>query len=466
MDNFVNTFFDNLFGTISGHHGLYRNGGGMDFIPANGQGGTIQIKGDTASWLGLKNRLMQKYAYDYCFPVACVVDRLAEYDIAGTLQILRAKGKGKDNFATGEWATRMKNFLLQPNPLQSWEQFRGQQNIYKRVFGFCPVLPIVPVGFEALPEYAISMINLPPWLFDAQSTRKILYQSKLEEMVKEYRVTILGQMFTLQPHQVIILEDSFMQDESTDFLLPQSRLVGLDMAVSNLCASMEADNVLLKKKGPLGAWSHDAAASKDSVAGYVPMSHTEKKELQDALQQYGMSWNQYQYVISRQPIKWASMSFNVKELGTKETVEQSERAICHRYGYPYVLYEESGSTYANGINASKNVYQNNIIPNNIKDLAKYNKFFKAEENNAKIVCDYSELPALQEDKLLQAQAANELNSALEKEYLNNVITLNEWRTARGYDTRPDGDVFYKDTKQAQVKPPVDKEDEIEVDIAA
>lgn len=457
MDSFVSTFFNNLFGTIAGPSGLYRNGGGMDFIPADGQGGTIQIKGDTASWLGLKNRLMQKFAYDFCFPVACVADRLAEYDIAGTLQILRNKGKGKDNFATGDWAVRMGKFLAQPNPLQSWEQFRGQQNVYKRVFGFCPVLPIVPIGFEALPEYALSMINIPPWLFEARSTRKLLYQNKLEEIVKEYVVTILGETFILNPNQVIILEDSFMQDEQCDFLLPQSRLVGLDMAVSNLCAAMEADNVLLKKKGPLGVWSHDASATKDSVAGYVPMSSTEKKELQDALQHYGMSWNQYQYVISRQPVKWAAMSFDVKQLGTKETVIASEKAICHRYGYPYVLYEETDATYANGSNAARGVYQNNIIPNNTKDLAKYNKFFKAEENNAKIVCDYSELPALQEDKLAQAQAANEWNSALEKEYLNNVITLNEWRTARGYDTRPDGDVYYKDL-QAPPTPPLEKEE--------
>lgn len=437
-------YLNNLFGTIAGGSLAY-SPSGMSFIPKGPNGETIVIKGDTASWMGLKNRLMQKYAYDFCFPVSCVVDRLAEYDITGTIEILRSTGKGKDNFATNEWAQRMNKLLAQPNPLQSWEQFRGQQNVYKRIFGFCPVLPIVPAGFG--PEYAISMINLPPWLFDVEGTKKLLFTSRVDEIIKHYKCTILNQSFVLQPDQVIILEDSFMQDEACDFLLPQSRLVGLDMAVSNICAAMEADNVLLKKKGPLGFISHDAAATKDSVAGYIPMTKTEKEELQSALAQYGLSLEQYQYVISRTASKWNPMSFDVKQLGTKETVMAGEKAICHRFGYPYTLYEQQDSTYANGANAEKGVYQNNVIPNNTKDLNKYNKHFKASDNACKISNNYSHIAVLQEDELAKAQAANTWNDALKKEYDNNLITKNQWLTARGYDTIPDGDKYKKDEAQ-------------------
>jgi hypothetical protein len=433
------SFINSLFGTIA-NTTLSREPSGISFIPIDDKGNTIQIKGDNVNWLGLKSRQMQKYAYDYCYPLASVVDRLAEYDITGNIEILRSTGKGKENFATSEWANRMNRLLAQPNPMQSWEQFRGQQVIYKKVFGFCPVLPFVPGGMT--PDNATSMINIPPWLFDYESTREIIFTSKIDQIVKEWRVSILGKTFTFKPDQIIILEDSFMQDEQSDFLLPQSRLVGLDMAVSNICRAMEANNVLLTKRGPLGFIS--GSGGKDGIGAMLPMRPEEKKELQDSLRQYGLTLGQYQYVISRTSATWNPMSFNVTELGIDPTVISGSKAVCHRYGFPYTLFEQQDSTYANGLQAEKGVYQNNIIPNSNKDLNKYNKFFKADENNAKIVSNFSHVAALKEDELMGAQAAKAWNDALLIEYDNNLITKNQWLTARGYDTVPDGEKYKRD----------------------
>lgn len=441
--NFVNY----LFGTIAGGQ-VDRAPAGISFIP-DGKGGTIQIKGQEANWWGMRSLLMQKKAYDFCYPLSSVVDRLAEYDIAGIIEILRAEGKGKENFATNSWAVNMNRLIAQPNPLQTWEQFRGQQVVYKKIFGWCPVLPLIPAGFT--PDNATSMVNLPPWCFIPEPTMDYINQTKVEDVVKKYRFSILGKTFELQPKDVIILEDSFMQDEETGFVLPQSRLVGLDMAISNICAAMEADNVLLKKKGPLGFVSGE---SQKDAAGFIPMTDKQKNELQEALQRYGLTLAQWQYVISATPARWNPMSYDVKQLGTKETVVAGERAICHRFGYPYTLYEQQDATYANGLNAEKGLYENNIIPNNTKDLNKYNKFFKAAENKCKIVGNYEGVAALQEDKLAQAQAMKALDDALLLEYNANLITRNQWLIARGYDSVPDGDKYKKDeaTTSATIDP--------------
>lgn len=439
------SFARNLFGTISGFD-LSQNSQGMSFIPVDSKGATIDIKGDNVSWLGLKSKQMQKYAYDYCYPLASVVDRLAEYDVTGLIEILRAEGKGKENYLKSEWGLRIKNLFTQPNPMQSWEQFRGQQVIYKRIFGYCPILPFVPAGLP--PEYATSMINLPPWLFEGVSTKQLIYTKSTGEIVKEWTVKILNKDFTFTSDQIIILEDSFMQDEESDFLLPQSRLVGLDMAVSNICRAMEANNVLLVKRGPLGFIS--GSGGKDGMGSVLPMLPQEKKELQDSLTQYGLTLAQYQYVISRSPATWNPMSFNVTELGIDPTVILGSKAICHRYGFPYTLFEQQDSTYANGLQAEKGVYTNNVIPNNTKDLNKYNKFFKAAENNGKIVANFNDVAALQEDALTKAQAAKAWDDTLLIEYDNNLITKNMWLKARGYDTIPDGDKYKKD----EVKPVV------------
>lgn len=462
MSNFLN----NLFGSIAGQNLLLNNvPDGISFIPIDGAYNTLDIKGTNAAWLGLQNKLMQKYAYEFCYPLAAVVDRLAEADLTGDLEILRFKGKGKEDEATSPYATRMKALLEKPNPLQSWEQFRGQQVVYKKVYGFCPVLPIIPVGFDDDKSYCVAMINLPPWTFNAVPTGKYLGQSSIEGLVKEYTVEILNMKASFRPDQLFILTDGFTLDEQQHYLLPKSRLVGLDMAVSNICAAMEADNVLLKKRGPLGFISHDAAAVKDSVAGYLPMTNKEKEEIQTNLTQYGLNLQQFQYAISRQAVRWNPMSYNTKELGTKETVVAGERAICHRYGYSYILYEDSGATFSNQNGAQKGLYQDNIIPNNAKDMGMYDKFFAAQENNCTIKTCYDDLPILQENELEKAQAAKAWDDALLIEWNNDLITKNQWLTARGYDTIPDGDKYKSETAPAPI-PGQPKLDENEKPIEA
>ena len=445
----MNQFFYNLFGSIANANtALTTITPGVDFIPIDGAYNTLDIKGNNATWLGLQNRIMQKYAYEFCYPVASIIDRLAESDITGDLKIYRKQGKGKESEATSEYSNRMRTLLEQPNPLQSWEQFRAQQVVYKKIYGFCPVLPLMPAGFDEQDKsYAVALLNLPPWTFNAIPTGKFFGQWKIEGLVKEYTVEILNEKTSFRPDQLMILSDGFTQDEQQYFLLPKSRLVGLDMAVSNICAAMEADNVLLKKRGPLGFISHDAAATKDSVAGYLPMTQKEKDEIQSTLQTYGLNLQQFQYAISRQAVRWNPISFNVNELGTKETVVAGEKAICHRYGFDYVLYEASDSTFSNQGGAHKSLYQNNVIPSNEKDMNQYDKFFNASENNCEIECDFSEIPILQENELEKATAAKAWDDALLIEWENNLITKNQWLNKRGYEELgPEGEVYFDDVK--------------------
>lgn len=442
----MSRFTNNLFGTIAQGAGIPLPAG-LSFIPINDSGDVVHIRGQQAQWLGLRNRDQQLRAYSFCSPLSSVIDRLAEADINGKPEILRKEGKGKEDYATSEYAKKLNTLLAQPNPLQSWHQFRGQQVVYKKIFGFCPVWPVMPAGFSD-PSDAYQIWNLPPWLFDVEGTKKLLRQKDVKDMVKTWVLTILNERVEIPADKLFILEDSFMQDPDTDLLLPQSRLVGLDMSVSNICAALEADNVLLRKKGPLGAWTHDAAATKDSVAGYLPMTKGEREEVQRDLSQYGLSWGQYQHIITRQALKWQATSFDVKALGTSETLVKGTKEICHRFNYSYTLLEESESTFsANGQKAHVSLYQNNVIPSRMKDDEKYDKFFKMSENNCKFVADFSWLPILQPDKLLEAQTMMAQTNALLVQYKNGIITLNMMLQALGLKTRTDGDVYYNQTEE-------------------
>lgn len=441
---FIGNFANNLFGAIAGGSNLLsRITPGTDFIPLDSSGKTLSIssKGMVAQWLGLKTPLMQKYAYEYCYSVAAVCDRLAEADTTGKLEIIRAKGKGKDDFATNGWALAMNKVLAQPNPMQTWEQFRGQQTVYKKVFGYCPVFPIMASGFENMPEQASAIINIPPWCFEPVSTLKLLYQTRLKDIVREYKVSLFGTSFTLQADQIFILTDSFMQDERKDFLVPMSRLSGLDMAVSNLCAAMEADNIMLRRAGPAAILS---PGTKDGLGTVPSMSEDERTEVQQDLARYGVTWSQFQYMISRNPLQLQTVGFNAKQLGSKDTIRASEEAICQRYNYSYVLYKDSEATYANQSGAHKGFYQNNVIPNSLKDMNEYNKFFKAQEAGCIITMNYSHLPILQENEKEKADASKAWNEALKIAYDNNLITRNQWLAQMGFDSIPDGDLLKGD----------------------
>ncbi|HEY6949026.1 MAG TPA: hypothetical protein VI146_00320, partial [Nitrososphaeraceae archaeon] len=112
------SFANNLFGAIAGSWfgSLGENGliTPVGFVPTNDKSGLRHVRGSQAVWMGLRTREMQKAAYEMCYPVSSVIDRLAEYDLTGEIEILRSKGKGKEDYATNPWSQRMNARIAQP----------------------------------------------------------------------------------------------------------------------------------------------------------------------------------------------------------------------------------------------------------------------------------------------------------------------------------------------------------------
>lgn len=429
-------FINNLFGTIAESAGIGFSD--TNFIPSDAKGGIIDLKHDAdAAWLGLKSKVMQRYAYEYCAPLATVIDRLTEADVNGVPEIYK---KGTDTISQSEFSIRLRKLFAVPNPMQTYSQFRAQQTAYKKVFGWCPVVAIKAPKIDG--SFATALWNLPPWAVSIVGTGKMLYQRDITEIVKEYRVNLLGESLIVPASDMILLQDGNFQDEQNGYITPLSKLVGLDFAISNFCVATEADNVLLSKKGPMGFITHDASAVKDAISGYLPMTPNEKNEVQKDLQQYGLTVRQWQHLITRQALKWVPMGFDSKQLGTKETIIQAERTICQRFNYSYILFSDSDSTYANQEGAHKTLYQNNVIPNNEADMREYARFFGCEDNKVEIKCEFSHLPVLQEDEFKKQEAQFKQSQSLDIDYKNGTITINEYRTAKGLEPITNGDTYY------------------------
>lgn len=425
-----------LFGSIAAN--IFPFGTNAGFIPMDNQGGTMRLReGHEPQWMGLNTIKMQSYAYDYCSPLAAVIDRLAEADTNGRVEFVDESGATLKNVSKVPAKFRVQKLLKKPNPLQTWHEFNNEQVVICKKHGYCPVFAIGPKGMDK--TWTKFLINISPEFVQPSANNDFDLLSEDESKhnpIAYWSLSIFGKSYQIDASDILLIKDGLTDKSYPQNLgLPKSKVEGLDYFISNICAAMEADNVLLKKKGPLGVFSFD---QKPDLAGYTPMGLEEKDELQEELARYGLSWNQLQYVISRGPLKWNPMSFNVEELKTKETIRMGIDGICDRFGYPAELMSGKNATYENRNSAEKFLYQNNIIPFSLRRMESYCVFFGIDG----LVLDYDHLPVLQEDILHAGQAREALSAALTQDWENGMITYNEYRYELGYDKIPKMDIYY------------------------
>lgn len=433
---------NNMFGSIDRRLGAFI--GNFGFVPTDGNGGTMSLNDTNVSpqWMGLESRMNQFKAYCYCPPLSSCIDRLAQADSNGIISFVDNAGLPINNINKIPSMSRIRDLFLDPNPMETWFEFDAGQVVFAKTFGFCPVWCITPAGMDR--SYTIAMFNLNPYIVQAipnfDYSMYALKGTKNANPIKEWTFTMSGITYRIPAEDVLLIKDGYMNQTVGDGTnLPMSKVAGLDYSISNICAAMEADNVLLKKKGPLGIFSYDP---KPDMAGSTPMTGTDKNEIQNELKRYGMSWGQLQYIVSKMPVKWNSMSFNVQELMTKETVRQGTDSICDRFDYPAELMSGKNATYENRTSAEKFLYQNNIIPFSLRRMARYNKFFGLTTTDYNIVINYNHLAVLQEDLVKSGQARYYQSQSLLIDWQAGMITMNQYLIRQELPEVEGGDIYY------------------------
>ena len=129
------------------------------------------------------------------------------------------KGKGKES--EGDAAKKIKALFTSPNPLQSWSRFEAQLITYYQIFGYCLVLPIVPVGFEESIDTTRFWI-IPPILVDIEETKNVWYSDDGRSLIKKIILRLDNEATELNWDELIIFGDFIPSDCS--MVLPASRL--------------------------------------------------------------------------------------------------------------------------------------------------------------------------------------------------------------------------------------------------
>lgn len=382
-------------------------------------------------------------AYARCPPLAAVINRKAQAFINGTTMLVNSKGKP----AEGGDAKKIMKLLSRPNPLQSWKQFEALLYIYIQLYGFCVVMPIYPFGFEKLGvKEASSLWILPPHMLSGKEvTDRFWFKAqKVSDILPFITIKYKNAIDQIPTDNLFIFRDFTPSIESV--LFPDSRVKALALPINNIISAYESRHELINYAGSQGILTPET----DTI-GTIPMKDGEKEQLQaDFKRQYGIKGGQFRYIISTAAMKWQGMGKPTKDLMLFEEIQDDIMRICDGYVYPSpLLNSDKGPAVANTKEFKAQVYQDAIIPESMDIYEQWNALFWLQDSPMKLTKNYDHIPVLKSDQVDDGQAALYRIQALQIAYLIDGVTLNQLREGMGYDTTPDGDVYYSQSPQKQ-----------------
>lgn len=367
-------------------------------------------------------------AYGDCPTLAAVINRKAQAYANGELRIVNSQG----NDANSDPAKKIKKLMMQPNPMQNWDEFEAQGYVYRQLFGYSIVRIIKPIGFKENID-AVALWNLPPFMLTIKETKKLFAQRSLSEIIQSVKLTYNGITEDVPVDEIFIMRDYIPSFNS--LLFPESRIKAIRQNIRNIIGGLESRGMLIRFRGARGIFTQEP-----DPLGVIPVTKPEKDEIQQAFGGYGLMGGQHQFVVTRAALKYQAIGQAVKDMMLLEEELADKQAICDAYGYPdELLSREKGVTFANKSEAGKLLYQNTIIPEAKSDYKQWNKLFDTDKYNLNIYNDYSQLEVMQEDREKLAKTRLVYSQALEREFRNGKLTLNEWRQEVGQDKLKDDD---------------------------
>lgn len=395
-------------------------------------------------------------AYQQCPIVSAVINKMAQALVNGKTAIKTADGK-KD--ATTAYAKSLTRLFQRPNRLQTGKQFKAQGNIYKRIYGYCPILVIKPVGFEN-DVSRWKLWNIPPWMVQVRDSTDLFYEQSAR-IFESIWLTYMGHSVQIDPDSIFFLKENqistgtYMMNNGTQnnvsLFLPDSKLFALEKPIDNFIASLNSRGSMIRNRGPLWLLTNDSGSPD---AGTLPLVPEETQQLQKEFMQFGIMGGQRKAIITDANLKLQSVGFDVKQLQLLEGEIQDAKEICDGLNYPPYLLGLVDAKFDNQDIAERALYTNSIIPDSDSDDEQWGELFNLDAQGLKITTDFSHLPALQENVTEQGKGRWYMNQALLIEWLQDGITYNRWRELLGEDTVPGMDIYYSDmVKLGRINPP-------------
>lgn len=328
---------------------------------------------------------------------------------------------------------KLQSLLSSPNPLQSTYEWLKQHKVNREVFGNGYVHASVPIGYETrrFTYRDINVMNnLPPYCVTPVLTGKWLDATEKGEIIKEYRLEKQNGNHTALPVSTVMHTNNVNILHNENFTQGVSELVALAAPITNIDKAFESRNVLIRKRGALGAWTSD---KKDEAMGSVPLRDEEKEQVQEDFKKYGLLDDQWQQIITSHPLKWQSTAMKVKDLMLFEEIEADAIAVANSFGVPELLakYYLKGSTFNNLDASEKRLYDSTIIPESKDFMVALNNFLNTKEHGIELLGTYDHLHILQENKKEEADTKKTNQETALSAFKIGAINYNQYLSSIG-----------------------------------
>lgn len=384
-------------------------------------------------------------AYQHCPVVSSVINRQAQATINGVRKIMDKDNKESDL----PLALAIKKLLDRPNPLQNGMEFRAQGGVYRRIYGYNPVLIVKPVGFEKDPS-SWRLWNLPPWMIVVRDSMELFFTNGAKPF-QSITLSYMGHTVDLTMDAVFFIKENQIatsifqyngEVQNASMWLPDSRLHPLEKPIDNIIASLNSRGSLTTNRGPQWILTNDN--NDNPEAGAFPVDPEYREKLQKDFLQYGIMDGQRKAIITDARLKLQTVGFDVAQLKLLEGEIQDAKLICDGLNFPPYLLGLVDAKFDNQQIAERSNYTNSIIPDANSEDEQLTVRLGLDIAGLKIVTDYSHLPALQENIAEKGRGLFYMNQGLQIQWVNNLLTWNEWRLQLGMDPTAEafGDMYY------------------------
>jgi len=311
--------------------------------------------------------------------------------------------------------------LENPNPLMKGNDLIRQWNENKCVYGNNYEY-VMKAFSSALPSV---LNNLPPAQVQIDTTGKVYKQTKIEDIIKQYRLITGTQQEIFQVSEI----NHTRVVNSKNPIKGESPMISLHMPISNIRGAYGFRNVLINRKGALGILSNNA---KDS-AGAIPLSDKERDRLNQEYQRlYGIGDQQIQTIMTNASLTYQPMTFPTKDLMLFEEINEDFLNIIDAYGMNANIFSRTqGSTFENLNEGIKQAYQSTIIPEAEELAMNRTILFGLDKKGEWLELAYDHIPLLQENQKEIADTLKTKAEALSLAMKDGVLSKSDYAKILG-----------------------------------
>ena len=321
------------------------------------------------------------------------------------------------------------DIINNPNYFQSKEEFFGQTNLFRDIFGnefinlTIPIGMSKPIGIFSLPSQNVEIANVNTV---HSGTGPFFLLKDLPESVQYKFKDTDGKVYPLRYENLLHLNDNnVVFKNNPDFLKGLSKLDALAAPLENIKVAYEARNVIIVNRGAIGILSN---AARDGIGSAAPMNKFEKEKLQQEFKKYGLSKNQWQVIITNLALNWQQMSIDVDKLKLFDETREDTLKICDAYGTPYELLASiRNTTFDNKKEAKRQWYRETIIPEANARIAGINRKYKTIERGFRFLPMFDHLPIFDTEKMERARSLYFMVNSLTKALEDTAIDLDQYR---------------------------------------